>query len=127
MSDKFDKLRGAFDPANSEAFARLPKWAQAEMTRLRRQWVEAEAYAEETLLKVADPETKIFLAQYERPDVPLPARSRVLFKLGNNATIEVTPSGRDNSITIRGNGFGIGALGIYPEVTNSIRVGVVPR
>lgn len=110
----------------TEAFKRLPIWARREIMSLKRRAAEAEAYAEEALLKVADPETKIFLAQYERPDVPLPANSRVLFKLDDNVTIEVTPDGRDNSITVRGNGFGVGALGVYPEVSNSVRVGVIP-
>lgn len=127
MSAKFDKLRGAFDPANSEAFARLPKWAQAEMTRLRRQLAETESYAEEIRLEALAPATKVFLAQHERPDVPLPARSRVLFKLDNDVEIEVVPSDHDDSITVRGTGFGVNALVVYPEVTNSVRVGVLPR
>lgn len=128
MSDKFDKLRGAFDPANSEAFARLPKWAQAEMTRLRRQLAEAESYAEEIRLEALDPDTKIFLAQYERPDVPLPADSRVLFKLADDVEIEVAVDDvREGSISVRTGGLAARFLGCFPESSNVVRVGTVPR
>jgi hypothetical protein len=112
----------------TKAFKRLPSWAQKEIMSLKRKAAEAEAYAREALLTVSDPSTRVFLAHFERPDIPLPPDARVLFKLADGVEIEVAVHDvREGSISVRTGGLAAPFLGCFPESSNVVRVGVVPR
>ncbi|MFC9620240.1 hypothetical protein ACFTXM_09650 [Streptomyces sp. NPDC056930] len=98
--------------------ARLPKWAQEELLRLRRKLeVEQKRNAE---LRGEVGETNTHVQNYISDDQPLPNDARVKFQLGGRYDQHVTVHVEAGRLWLNGGRF----LVIHPHVSNAFRVAI---
>jgi hypothetical protein len=97
---------------------RLPKWAQEELARLRRQVLRERALNDDLRGKVG--ETNTHVQNYGSDDQPLPKDARVQFRMGERYDQYVTVNVEGDALWLHGGRF----LTIHPHVSNAFRVTV---
>jgi hypothetical protein len=99
--------------------ARLPKWAQDELIRLRAKVVSVEAYAAE--LRESRGESDTYVQNYLHGDYALPVGARIAFHMSpddGRIRRSVKVHMEDGALHLQGDDM----LTLLPEASNSIRV-----
>ena len=106
----------------SDAVARLPKWAQAEIETLQMRLAGHKRQIAE--LSAGPDDSNVLVSNYGYPDRLLGRDTRIRFLLGWDGYIEVRHSRDDpGSLEVRASGTGLkGALHVIPQSSNAVRV-----
>lgn len=100
--------------------ARLPKWAQDEISRLKR---DLAAYKAERV-RIDSGDTEVFVrGPAMDADLPLPPHSTIVFQLGETR-FDVSAEG--DTVAVRG-GSGVDTIAVFPHAANKVAVAALRR
>lgn len=101
---------------SNEREAKLPRWAQAELRRLRAQVETLERSSAELRAEVGD--TDVHVLNYERANQPLPKNARIEFRLGDRYDQVIQVARDDDTVRISGHR----GICVIPVVSNVVAV-----